>query len=292
MTATHRYSIARALRLQVGDAAVTVGIVRNVAGWTKVSQDGAQRRWSALLVALMLCGAAAEAPTAASAKGVPSESPFAVTLPNHWISGWGHGTAECHAFTSLPWAMWKTYGEARVGDRWVLQTSSRSMCSNARKQASSIIKRQGLHLGATLDRSREELYAAATHLFGGTPANLPASLNPRGYKCFILPPSLEVGFEQELKLFNNSETAWTQAVGASASFAICLTSPHLHGHKFTAASYFAFGPQVSDCAITYVIKQDRPDPEEPGHTIAPPVSEAQLPADYSEHSCAPIAGAP
>jgi hypothetical protein len=226
-------------------------------GWMRMREAasggglGARRNRRILLAAAVMCLALACAPFGASSGAAqPPESPLGVTLPNHWISGWGHGTVGCRDVTSLPWAFWKTYGEARIGDRWLVYTSRRSLCNVASKQARSIIKRQPSHLGATLDRAQQEIYATASSLNSdGTPKRL-TPFDPPGYRCYILPPSLEIGFEQEDKLFNNSETAWTQAVGVSASYVICLTKPHLRGKKFTSGSYFAFGPRASACALT------------------------------------------
>lgn len=246
----------------------------------------------ALLAAGLAAGlwlTSAPANASAAAPSAP-EGPLAVTLPNHWIAGWGHGTVGCADFTSLPWVFWRTYAEGRVGDRWVMDASSRSLCAGATRTARSIIKRQPQHLGATLDRAVEELFGSAAILRGGTPAPLGA-LAP-GYACYVLPPSYQVGFEQERRILNSSEPAEAQAVGISASYVICLTHARLRGKKLSGASYFTFGPRATDCALTYNIKLDRPNPEEPGGMMAPKVEEATIPGDYSEGACAAIPGGP
>jgi hypothetical protein len=250
---------------------------------------------AALLAASLALGAAAlpsdaRAGSVPAGAGTPPNGPLAVSGPNHWIANWGHGTVNCPNYTDRPWVFWRTYGEARVGDSWLLDTSSRALCRGAVRMARSIAAREGQHLGATFDRTEEELYGSVSMLRGGTPRPLHPA--PAGYSCYILPTTYELGFEQELAIFHQEETAWTQAVGISAGYVICLTHARLQGKQLHGAGYFTFGPDAPDCTLTYVIKMDRPDPDEPGAMMAPRINEAAIWGDYREGPCVAIPGAP
>lgn len=221
------------------------------------------------------------------------QSPNAITLPPAFIAGWDQGAVRCPTYTDLPWVFWKTYAIGAVGDRWTLWASSKLLCKGSRRAAHKILAAVPSHLGATFERPAQEIVAVTTFSWyqeHNQPMPLAAKWAATGHSCRVLPSSYSVGYFRELESTiggSEDEVAWTRAVGITASYVICFTAEHPKGKKLTGSSYFAFGPQATDCALVYTIKEDRPDPEFPGQMIAPPVSEANIWNDYSQGSCTP-----
>jgi hypothetical protein len=245
---------------------------------------------------LLLCLAALLTPAGPADSSTPGRLSSAEvverTLPNHYVKGWGHPTIKCPSYTDRPWVFWQTYGVAVVGDRWVMEASARSLCKPSIKLARRIVGHFPNHLGATFDRATQEIVAAANPAAAGQPRNLRYGGGESGLSCYQLPSSYEAGYEQEragegpqATPETAEEVAWTRAVGVTASYVVCLTAAHESAAgKLSGSSWFAFGPQASDCALGYTIKEDRPDPET-GGMQAPTIAETSIWGDYSEVPC-------
>ena len=250
------------------------------------------------VIAIMICcapsgvllSASASVARAASAPAVAGAPTLAQTHPNGYVEGWGRGTVMCPDYTDRPWVFWQTYIGAVIGDRWTMEASSRSLCRPSVKIARKILSHYPSHLGATVDRSTQELLVRADA--DGTP---PFKLNfspQHGLTCYDLPSSYAVGFyrvvnEQHLSPAQY-DIAWAQAVGITVPFVICLTNAREKGSKLAGSSYFTFGPLATDCALVHKIKADRPDPSDPTLMIPPTVSEANVWGDYSQNPCPAI----